>query len=157
MEVTDRKLEANRANGKLGGVKTVEGRAISCMNAIKHGILANGITKYDSVNLNDVMLELTEEYRPLTPSKRMVIEVLALTYIQIGRSIRLETELINESLNPPEYSDLFDMDDTNILISRNDMAVLNSSHFERLDIVYNRYGPKLIKRLLTLIEKLNEM
>ena len=38
MTISDKQLEANRKNAKLGGVKTEEGKAVSRLNALKHGV-----------------------------------------------------------------------------------------------------------------------
>ena len=44
MENTSQKqIDANRENGKKGGVKTDEGKAVSKYNALKHGILSKQI------------------------------------------------------------------------------------------------------------------
>lgn len=45
--ITDKQLIANRENGKLGGVKTEEGKAVSRMNATKHGLLSQEICLKD--------------------------------------------------------------------------------------------------------------
>jgi len=42
-EVSQKQLEANRQNAKLGGVKTEEGKTVSKYNALKHGILSKEI------------------------------------------------------------------------------------------------------------------
>jgi len=42
-EVSEKQLEANRENAKLGGVKTEEGKEISKYNALKHGILSKEV------------------------------------------------------------------------------------------------------------------
>ena len=42
-EISQKQLEANRQNAKLGGVKTEEGKAISKYNAIKHGLLSKEV------------------------------------------------------------------------------------------------------------------
>jgi hypothetical protein len=45
--VTNKQLVANRQNAKLGGVKTDEGKAISKLNALKHGILSREVLLAD--------------------------------------------------------------------------------------------------------------
>ena len=42
-EISQKQLEANRENAKLGGVKTEEGKAVSKYNAIKHGLLSEEV------------------------------------------------------------------------------------------------------------------
>lgn len=41
--LSQKQLEANRRNAKLGGVKTEEGKDISKYNALKHGSLAQEV------------------------------------------------------------------------------------------------------------------
>lgn len=40
---TDKQIHANMENAKLGGVKTEEGKAISKLNALKHGLLSGEV------------------------------------------------------------------------------------------------------------------
>ena len=42
METSQKQIEANRENAKLGGVKTEEGKAVSRYNAIKHWPIVTG-------------------------------------------------------------------------------------------------------------------
>ena len=42
-EISQKQLEANRENAKLGGVKTEEGKAVSRYNAVKHGLLSDKV------------------------------------------------------------------------------------------------------------------
>ncbi len=42
-KLSQKQLEANRQNAKLGGVKTEEGKAVSKYNALKHGILSQEV------------------------------------------------------------------------------------------------------------------
>lgn len=42
-KITQKQLEANRQNSKLGGVKTSDGKAVSKHNAIKHGIFSKQV------------------------------------------------------------------------------------------------------------------
>lgn len=42
-ETSQKQIDANRENGKLGGVKTDEGKTVSRYNAIKHGLLSEEV------------------------------------------------------------------------------------------------------------------
>ena len=42
-ETSVKQTQANQVNAKLGGVKTSEGKAISSLNAIKHGLLSKEV------------------------------------------------------------------------------------------------------------------
>lgn len=42
-QTSQKQVEANRKNAKLGGVKTNTGKAISKFNALKHGILSKEV------------------------------------------------------------------------------------------------------------------
>ncbi len=44
---SEKQIEANKENGKLGGVKTDEGKAVSKYNAIKHGLLSKEVLLED--------------------------------------------------------------------------------------------------------------
>lgn len=156
MELTKKKIEANKKNAQKGGVKSFEGKCISSKNSIKHGILSDCLTKYDSINPKEIYDDLIEEYKPETVTQRMLVEMLAITYVKLGRCVKLEREIINESINPPEYKDIFALDETKYLVTKNDKAQLQSSHFEQLEIVYQRYEPSLIKRFIKLADKLRE-
>lgn len=61
---TEKQLEANRENGKLGGVKTEEGKAVSRYNALKHGLLSK-----------EVLLEWESEKDLVELGKRMRAEI----------------------------------------------------------------------------------
>lgn len=41
--ISEKQLEANRQNAQLGGVKTEEGKEVSKMNALRHGLLSKEI------------------------------------------------------------------------------------------------------------------
>lgn len=46
-EISQKQIEANQKNAKLGGVKTEEGKAVSKYNALKHGgSFSKNIGKY---------------------------------------------------------------------------------------------------------------
>jgi hypothetical protein len=42
----EKQIQANRLNGLKGGVKTMEGKAVSRMNALSHGFFCNDVLHY---------------------------------------------------------------------------------------------------------------
>lgn len=78
---TQMQLIANRLNGRLGGVKTVEGKAIACRNSLKHGLLASQINWWhggDKEAFRLLLDELWDEFKPVSRSERILIETFAI-------------------------------------------------------------------------------
>ena len=89
---TRRQIAANRQNGRKGGPKTVAGKAVSRLNARKHGVFASALTKYDKAELAKVYDELSEYIQPVGDVERMLTEMVALTYLRLQRCARAEGE-----------------------------------------------------------------
>jgi hypothetical protein len=68
-----------------------EGKAISCLNARKHGIFAAALTEHDGEGLRELMDELTEELKPVGTVERLLVDKLAVTYLRMQRCARAET------------------------------------------------------------------
>jgi hypothetical protein len=85
-------IEASRRNGKLGGVKTDEGKAVSRMNARKHGIFDAALTICDQDDLRGVHAELQASVRPDGMIEEMLVEKLAHIYVRLQRCARAEGE-----------------------------------------------------------------
>ena len=89
---TERQIEANRKNGLKGGVKTAEGKAVSRLNARKHGILASALTDYDEKGMQSIHGELADWIKPVGPVEQILVEKLAHTYLRLQRCARAEAE-----------------------------------------------------------------
>jgi len=89
---TKRQIEANRRNARKGGPKTEEGKAVSRLNARKHGIFASALTQEDDDELGTVHEQLCAWYRPAGPVEAMLVEKLAHTYVRLQRCARAEAE-----------------------------------------------------------------
>ena len=74
---TKRQIEANRRNAKKGGPKTEEGKAVSRLNARKHGIFASALTQEDDEELASIHEHLRAWYNPAGPVEGMLVEKLA--------------------------------------------------------------------------------
>ena len=89
-EISDKQLEANRENAKLGGVKTEEGKAVSRLNAIKHSILSNILTDEEAKDAVVIQTRLTQEldqsalYGALNRIQSLGLELVSLTRLADG-------------------------------------------------------------------------
>ena len=106
---TQRQVEACRRNGKLGGPKTAAGKAVSRLNARKHGIFASALTVEDAAELKGLHEELAAGLAPVGAVEEMLVEKLAQTYLRLQRCSRAEAEwhlmVWEESIEPlPEGS-----------------------------------------------------
>lgn len=162
MEISDRKKQASRDNGKLGGVKTNTGKEVSKMNAVRHGILAQTKTGYDPINVQEVYARLAKEFGTAPFSRRILVEQLALTVLRLARCARAETEILKEALNPRITHDEL-INPAGIVmrtiihervIKEGEPATLSMAFLERLGLIYERYEPRLVSRMLRLLEAL---
>lgn len=160
MSTSEKQLQANRENGQFGGVKTDVGKAVSKLNAITHGILSNYQTKFDSVDFNELFNEFADEFGASTPSRRVLIEQLTITYIRLLRCMRFESDKLKEALNPPTYSTQIHGADImyreeRVLKEKNDQAPMTEQTLSQLSNLYFSYEPQLFTRFKKLIEMLN--
>jgi hypothetical protein len=89
---TQKQIEASRRNGANGGVKTIEGKAVSRLNARKHGIFASALTDYDQEEVRGIHAELVAGVRPVGAVEEVLVEKLAHAYLRLQRCARAEAE-----------------------------------------------------------------
>ncbi len=160
MHTTEKQKAASQQNGSTGGVKTPEGKEVSRMNALKHGILSKLSTAYDLVSFESAYEDFAAEFGATTLSRQMLLEQLAITYVRLLRCARFESDKIRETLNPPKFKvkhvglDLSIFDDETVLVAKNDQAPLSASVMTELEPLYLRYEPQLVKRMLRLLDRL---
>ena len=76
---TIQQIEANRLNAqKSTGPRSVEGKAVSCFNAIKTGIDAKSqiVRGEDPADLQTLTAEYQERWQPATPEQRLLVDTL---------------------------------------------------------------------------------
>jgi hypothetical protein len=99
MNVSEKQLIANRLNGpKSNGPKTKEGKEMSSMNALTHGVFQENIfsksTSLEDLNLYDSLcLGLGEAWHPVGMAEDLCVKNLALCYLKYYRLNRYEFEL----------------------------------------------------------------
>jgi len=91
-EVSQKQLEANRENAKLGGVKTEEGKAVSKYNAIKHGILSQEVLLKgeDEKSLIELGKKLRTELKPETEIELLLVDRIASNIWRLKRALGFE-------------------------------------------------------------------
>ena len=89
---TEAQVAANRKNAKSAGVRTPEGKAVSRLNARKHGIFASALTPEDAAELGLIEERLAGDLRPVGAVEEILVETLAMTYLRLQRCARAEAE-----------------------------------------------------------------
>jgi len=104
-ETSQKQTDANRENGKKGGIKTEEGKAISRYNALKHGLLSKEvlIKGEDEDALQDLQKKLRQELLPASEIELLLVDRIASNIWRLKRALSFEngevlcTQLIAES------------------------------------------------------------
>jgi hypothetical protein len=93
---TIKQIAANRLNALLStGPRSVEGKAISSMNALRSGIDAKSdlIRGEDSVALETLTAEYRDRFLPATPEERLLVDILIHDEWLLRRFRRVDAEL----------------------------------------------------------------
>jgi len=91
-EVSEKQLEANRENAKLGGVKTEEGKAVSRYNAMRHGLLSEQVLmeKEDESILLELEKRLRSELKPANEMELLLVDRIAGNTWRLKRALGME-------------------------------------------------------------------
>lgn len=149
-ESQDKRKITSPVNGKLGGVKSEAGKSVSRFNAIKHGILSDVITDYETVNYKLLYDNLVSEFPPSNILEELIIERIAVAYIKLQRVSKAEAEQINAALN---HEDSWV---TNLDGGSNYKPEVSSEYFKDLSELYSRYETTTENRFYKAISKLSE-
>jgi hypothetical protein len=103
-------LDANRRNSrKSTGPKTPKGRAISKMNALKHGILSKEVLvcgmniRECSQELSDLHERFRQELNPAGPLEEMLVDQIVTTHWRLRRALRAESGEIALSVDEGQW------------------------------------------------------
>ena len=96
---TEKQIDANRENGKLGGVKTEEGKAVSRFNAIKHGLLSKEVLleSEDEKTLIEMGKHMREELEPKTELEFVLVDRITANVWRLRRVMQMEREMMVKS------------------------------------------------------------
>ncbi|MDD3284361.1 MAG: hypothetical protein PHZ07_02090 [Patescibacteria group bacterium] len=100
-EISQKQLDANRENAKLGGVKTEEGKAISKYNALKHGLLSKEILLdgEDEGALIDIGKKLRAELEPKTELELVLVDRITANVWRLKRVMQIEKEMMDNDMS----------------------------------------------------------
>lgn len=106
-EITQKQLEANRQNAKLGGVKTKEGKAVSKYNALKHGLLSKEVLLdgEDEKMLVEVGKKLRAELDPQTELELVLVDRITANVWRLRRVMQIEREMIDDDRHTTDFMD----------------------------------------------------
>ena len=106
-EISQKQLEANRENAKLGGVKTEEGKAISKYNALKHGILSQEVLLKgeDEAVLIGVGKKLRAELEPQMELELVLVDRITANVWRLRRVMQIEREMIDNDRFTTDWQD----------------------------------------------------
>jgi len=100
--VSDAKIEANRRNAaKSTGPKTPEGKAVSKMNALRHGLLSERVLlpKEDAELLNAFRDGMLQQLRPVGELERLLADRVVATAWRLRRAAQIEVEVLDRSMS----------------------------------------------------------
>lgn len=93
-ETSLKQIEANRENGKKGGVKTPEGKAVSKYNAMKHGLLSEQVLM-DEENSDELLTlekRLRVELKPTSEIEFFLVDKVASSIWRLKRALSFEKD-----------------------------------------------------------------
>lgn len=95
---SQKQIEANKENGKLGGVKTEKGKAVSRYNAIKHGLLSREVLLKDEDETYLISLgkNLRAELLPNKELELVLVDRITANVWRLRRVMQIEREMMEE-------------------------------------------------------------
>ena len=105
---SQKQIEANRRNAaKSTGPRSVQGKAVSSMNALKSGIHAESeiIAGEDPAALEALTAEYVQRFHPTTPEQRRYVDTLVRDDWRLRRLARAEAQLWEYTMRHTAYFD----------------------------------------------------
>lgn len=160
MPSSSKKIASNRMNAQKspGPNDTTSTR----FNALKHSLLAVGITELDEAEgYQTILSDLISEKAPVGVVEIFLVRSIALDMVRWPRARRLEAEYITAALNPPLYEKnflgAFDSDLSGAVIDPGLPAALGAGHVQTLVSTFQRYETFFANRLFKTLHELERM
>jgi hypothetical protein len=92
MSLSKKQLLANRRNAKKGGVKTSEGKSLTRLNAVQHGLLSQEVLLEGESDKNLFALEegLLNELQPQGELERILVDCIVSSMWRLKRTLTVE-------------------------------------------------------------------
>ena len=99
--ITNKQLEANRKNAKLGGVKTEEGKSIVKYNAVKHGLLCQQVVIEGENQEEFIELEkkVRDNFLPKNVMEDLIVNRIITGIWRLRRVLYIEKNLMEWQKN----------------------------------------------------------
>src|SRR5258707_12628021 len=97
---SQKRIDASRKNGALGGPKTPKGKAVSSRNACKHPFTV--LSTETQAELDQIHQALCDEWLPIPYTETLILEELSLTLFHIKRTAYLEDWLLERTMGLQE-------------------------------------------------------
>ncbi len=154
---TRRQVKANRRNAKKStGPKTDDGKAVSRLNARKHGIFASALTEHDQEELAGIHEELAAWIQPVGPLEEILLEKLAHTYLRLQRCARAEAEYHIRTWEPKRHG--LDLDEYERAKSDGRHASWFDAHRFKMTVkLFARYDKTLTNQLIKLLHEIERL
>jgi hypothetical protein len=100
-ESSQQQIDANRENGKKGGVKTPEGKAITRYNALKHGFLSDKILMKGEkrAELEAMLQRLKSDLKPQSEVELLLVDRIVSNVWRLRRLLALEEKETRNTYN----------------------------------------------------------
>lgn len=109
-ELSNKQLEANRQNSKFGGVKTEEGKMVSKMNAVKHGLLCKQVLleEEEAEELAELELSVRNNLLPEDGFELYLVDRIVANIWRLRRLMKIEGSIMEYEKNGPLALSIFD-------------------------------------------------
>jgi hypothetical protein len=142
---SEAQIKANRENGLKGGVKTADGKEISRLNAVSHGLFCREvlIRGEDASSLSTLSARLTADLKPLGEMETILVERIVSSTWRLRRALRAEKT----------YSTLRHCRDND---DREEVIVTGDNHYSSWQN-YSRYETALERQIYKALHELERL
>jgi len=99
---------ANKSNSKKGGVKTKEGKSISRLNALKHGLLAEEVLMAgeNKEDFKELSCDFNKSLNPEGAVENMLVDRIISNIWRLKRCIKIEKNLMEFQCDNSDKEDI---------------------------------------------------
>lgn len=160
-QISKRKIGANQANALRS--TGPQNSALTRYNALRHGLLAEGVTVMDDpASFPGFCSRLEDNFAPIGEVEKALVRRVALCLVRLRRAARIEAEFITEKLNPAKTrtvfsdgSELHDLVET-VIVDPGMPASLSTADVEELQTL-QRYETSIEGKLYRALHQVERM